>query len=517
MQGVGRSLLSCRKPISGIYCSLIFNMMPVGAYWRSAIRVPHRLYHGITRRPQCATMLANRLKCRPFHSTVSLAAMKDPYSVLGIDRNASAKDIKRKYYDLAKKYHPDVNKEDSADKKFQEIQSAYEILSDDTKKKQYDQFGAAAFEGGAAGGPGGAGFGGSDSPFNPFGNFSGFQGFNFGGQSGAGATFNFEDLFGFGDAAGTRRGAGGRGSGFVHYKGDDVEVVTRITLEEAATGKAQKIDFSTLDQCGTCKGSGLKAGKKKDTCPGCGGTGSTIHLMQGGFQMASTCGACDGTGVVIPRGAHCPSCHAKGVVKKNQSTVVDIPAGIADGMRLKLAEEGDSPTVLTASNVRTTKGDLFVRVRVKPHTDFKRNNSDLLYNASIPMTTAALGGKLEIPTLSGQKIKLNVPSGTQPGTSTTIHDHGMPVLNRKGMFGDLKVTYDVRTLRPETATQTALLEALADAFNDKTARRVDPSWKPNDDAAEPTDEGAPKEGFLKNLFKKLTHGEENAKKEDDKK
>ncbi|ANB13005.1 Mdj1p [Sugiyamaella lignohabitans] len=446
--------------------------------------------------------------------------MKDPYTVLGVDRKASAKDIKKKYYELAKKYHPDVNKEDGADKKFQDIQSSYEILSDDSKRKQYDQFGAAAFEQGAGpGGPGqGGGFGGSDGPFNPFGNFSGFQGFNFGGaSSGQGQTFNFEDLFGFGDMGGNGGRRGGRGSGFMHYKGDDVESVTHITLEEAGAGKAQNIEYSTLDQCGTCKGSGLKAGKKKDTCPSCGGTGSTIHLMQGGFQMASTCGVCEGTGVIIPRGSQCGTCHAKGVVKKDKSTIVDIPAGIEDGMRLKLSGEGDAPPVLNASNVRISKGDLYVRVRVKPHELFKREHSNLFYRASIPMTTAALGGKIEIPTLQGSKIKLNIPSATQPGTVVTINDQGMPVLNRKGARGDLKVTFDVKTPRPETATQTALLEALADAFNDTHAKRITPSWKPDpsDAAANASKDSngttadskssSSEKGFLKNLFNKITH------------
>lgn len=454
--------------------------------------------------------------------------MKNPYNVLGVDRKASAKDIKRKYYELAKKYHPDVNKEDGADKKFQEIQSSYEILSDEEKRRQYDQFGAAAFEPGAGGASGGSGGPGqsSDGPFNPFGNFSGFHGFDFGG----GQSFKFEDLFGFGDMGG---GAGRRSrNSMMHYKGDDIEVMAHITLEEAATGKAQKVEYATLDQCGTCHGSGLKSGHKKQTCSACGGSGSTIHLMQGGFQMASTCGVCEGTGVTIPRSSQCGTCHAKGVVQKTRVTEIDIPAGISDGMRLKLAGEGDSPAVLSGSNIQISKGDLYVRIRIKPHPLFKRSQNDLLYSASIPITTAVLGGKVDVPTLGGRKLQLHVPRATQPGSQVTIHGQGFPVLNQRGIQGDLKVTFDVKIPRPEGSAQMALFEALADTLGDSTAKRtgavkmfseesaseegksLDNSCNSsaNESSEKPSDslssENSGKDGFFKNLMKKITHHDE---------
>jgi molecular chaperone DnaJ len=455
-------------------------------------------------------------------------AMRDPYTVLGVERKASAKDIKKKYYDLAKKYHPDVNKEDGADKKFQEIQSSYEILSDDEKRRQYDQFGAAAFEQGAGPGPGGAGQS-SDGPFNPFGNFSGFQGFDFGG----GQSFKFEDLFGFGDMGGSGAGRRGRNT-MMHYKGDDIEVMAHITLEEAASGKAQKIEYATLDQCGTCHGSGLKSGQKKQTCSACGGSGSTIHLMQGGFQMASTCGVCEGTGVTIPRSSQCGTCHAKGVVQKTRTTEIDIPGGISDGMRLKLAGEGDSPAVLNGTNIQISKGDLYVRVRIKPHSLFKRSQDDLLYSASIPITTAVLGGKVEVPTLGGgRKLQLNVPRGTQSGSQVTIHDQGFPVLNRRGVKGDLKVTFDVKIPRADGTAQMALFEALADALDDKTAKRTGAIKMFEDEEGKGINQGsgtgegsssnngsdsdsaakkdtditkdAGTKGFFKNFMKKITH------------
>lgn len=447
--------------------------------------------------------------------------MSDPYKTLGVDKTASAKDIKKAYYQLAKKYHPDVNKEDGAEKRFQEIQAAYEVLSDETKRKQYDTFGAAAFDQGA-GGPGGPGGAGADGPFNPFSNFSGFGGFPGGGGAGG---FSFEDIFGFGDQTAGR----GRNRGAMHYKGDDVEVSVTITLEDAARGATRTVEYNTLDECGTCDGSGLKAGKKKQTCPSCGGTGTTVHLMQGGFQMASTCHTCEGAGVVIPRSAQCDTCHAKGVVRKRRSTDIEIPAGVADGMRLRLSEEGDAPPVLSGPNIKATKGDLYVRVRVKPHQHFKVSHADLLYKAEVPLTTAALGGKIEIPTLLGHKIQLNVPAATQPGRTVTIPEHGMPVLNRRGLSGNLQVTFDVKTPRAETSTQRILLEALADAYGDKTAKReyppladlmADKSASDSEAQSDPTPDAksdakdtksqksdAKSDGFIKNLFKKITHHE----------
>jgi molecular chaperone DnaJ len=181
-------------------------------------------------------------------------------------------------------------------------------------------------------------------------------------------------------------------------------------------------------------------------------------------------------------------------------------------MRLRLAEEGDSPPVLSGPNIKATKGDLYVRVRVKPHPLFKVSHSDLLYKAEIPMTTAALGGKIEIPTLLGPKIQLTVPASTQSGRTVTIPEHGMPVLNRRGMMGNLKVTFEVKTLRPENSTQQMLLEALADAFGDKTAKRQYPPLadtvadKLDDNTSTPDSTSADSSGgFIKNLFKKITH------------
>lgn len=473
---------------------------------------------------------------RQFHSTELREAMKDPYKAIGVDRTASASEIKKAYYKLAKQYHPDINKEKGADEKFQDIQAAYELLSDDSKKQQYDQYGASAFdESGGSSGFGGRS-GGSDGPFNPFSNFGGF---GFGGGAGGGGAqgFNFEDLFGGGNSRGR-----GRSGGMPVYKGDDVEISATVTLEEVARGVAKEVEYSTLDDCGTCHGSGLKAGKSKKTCPSCNGTGTMVHIVQGGFQMAATCSTCAGTGVIIPRSSQCGTCHSRGVVNNTKKSVIDIPAGVPDGIRLRLSNEGDSPDIASDANVHKLKGDLYIRVKVRAHNVFQRERSDLLHTVHIPMTTAALGGKIEVPTLLKGKIRLNIPQATQSGMVITVPDEGLPLPDRKGKHGDYKINVKVQVMKPTTATQTALLEALADSFNDTTARRVSPSWKPSSTDStdkgetsnskhEPevkddgnassgesgvTDNAAEKGnvvgGFLRNLIHRITHAHEEDQK-----
>ncbi|KAF5095869.1 hypothetical protein DV451_004496 [Geotrichum candidum] len=471
--------------------------------------------------PTAQRPAAWRVAARSFHASAA-QLMKDPYKVIGVDKNASASEIKKAYYQLAKKYHPDINKEKDADKRFQDIQSAYEILSDENKKKEYDQFGAAAFQQG--GGPGGF-RGGSDADFNPFSNFGGFGGF--GGGAAGQRGFNFEDIFsafgGGGDGA-----RGGRSGGIPIYQGQDVEISTTITLEDVALGVAKEVKYSTLDDCGTCNGTGLKKGKSKTVCRTCNGAGTTVHVIQGGFQMASTCHTCGGSGVVIPKASECGTCHSRGVVNNTKTTTIDIPPGVSDGTRLRMSHEGDSPDVASDAGVQKVKGDLLIRVKVKPHPTFLRDRSDLLYNMDIPMTTAALGGKVEVPTLLRGNIRLNVPQATQNGMVITIPEEGLPQAGRRGQKGDYKVTLRVKTLKPTTATQTALLEALADAFHDETARRINPSWKPEAtdfDAETNNAAGASKDDsekgksvgqFLKNLINRITHAHEEDQKSDKK-
>lgn len=438
---------------------------------------------------------------RTFHTSQRLLFNKDPYEVIGVPKTASASDIKKAYYKLAKKYHPDVNKEDNADKKFQDIQSAYEILSDDSKRKEYDTFGS------TGGNSGDGGFGGAD----PFAGFSGFGGSAGFGQGG----FSFHDIFN--NFANAQREQG-RGRGAVPvYQGDDIEISTTVTLEDVAKGVAKDVTYNVLDDCGTCNGSGVKPGRSKSVCKVCNGSGTTVHVIQGGFQMASTCHACQGTGVVIPKSAECGTCHARGVVNSTKTTTIDVPPGVTEGMRLRMANEGDSPAVAGGSDVRKVKGDLLIRIRIKPHPVFKREKNSLIYNLSIPMTTAALGGKVQVPTLLKGDIRLNIPQATQSGLEITIPEEGLPY--GKNSKGDYKVRVSVQTLKPETATQTALLEALADSFKDNTARRISPSWKPKESEAEEatktedSDDNSSSVGkFLKNIIGRITHAHEEDQK-----
>ncbi|KAK9239848.1 hypothetical protein V1525DRAFT_424294 [Lipomyces kononenkoae] len=400
---------------------------------------------------------------RSFHSSLpSLNGKTDPYGTLGISKTASEKEIKKAYYALAKKYHPDVNTEEGAEKKFHDIQDAYEILSNSEKKAQFDTFGAGAFGGAEAGGggPGDA----AGGPFNPFSNFGGFAGF------GGGQAFDMEDLFSA-FTGGSARGRGRRSRDTVQeFKGDDIEVLVTVSFMDAAKGISRDVSYNPLVACHTCNGTGLKSGHKRATCPKCRGTGTQVHMTDGGFAIGTTCSTCGGTGVFVDPKSACSTCHGEGILKTRRTTTVDIPPGIEDGMRLRVSGEGDAPPIQSDKNVRIHRGDLYVRVKVEPHPDFTRKGPHVFYTAEVPMTTAALGGKVRIPTLTGE-ADLTVPPATQSGMTVTMTGKGMPMLQRN-QNGDMKVTFKVNILRPTNAEQTRLMEQLADAFKDRSARRT---------------------------------------------
>jgi molecular chaperone DnaJ len=413
----------------------------------------------------------NSSSFQSFHASPSNQATKNPYSVLGVDKNSSTGDIKKAYYSLAKKYHPDTNKDPSAKEKFTEAQSAYEMLSDPKKKEAWDQYGAAAFDQGAgfdpsggnpfAGAGAGAG-GGGQGPFSGFG-------------GGFGADINFEDLFGA-FTGGGRRGRGSRQSPFQEeiLVGENIEVQTNISFMDAAKGITKDILLTPLVQCNTCKGDGLKKGTKRQQCKKCNGTGTRVHFMQQGFQMASTCETCGGQGVTIPRGSECGSCSGNGVVRERKTVNIDIPGGVEDGMRLRVSGEGDAPPTGMAANpsARATRGDLYVFIRVAPDTRFSRAGSDVLYTASIPLTTAILGGEVTIPTLDNE-VKVKVATGSGTGDKITLPGMGMRKLGgRRGAHGDLKVEFRVQMPKYLSANQRTILEMLADEMGDKTAKRI---------------------------------------------
>ncbi len=320
---------------------------------------------------------------------------EDLYGVLGIDRSASDTEIKSAYRKLARKYHPDVNKESGADAKFKQIQKAYAILSDSQKKSQYDQFGVADDS------PGGSGFG-------------GFEGFSQGG--------GFEDIFDV--FFGGSRSSGGRRRG--PSQGDDLRYDLEITLEESAQGVEKDIESYHLGECTRCDGKGAQPGTKKTVCRNCNGTGQKETVQRtilGTFSQVSTCTECRGEGSRIDH--PCILCNGKGIEKQKKKIHVKIPAGVETGVKLRVSGEGNK------GENGGPSGDLYVFISVKTHKYFKRENDDIHIDLELPLTRMVLGTKVEVPTLNGVAT-LSVPDGTQPETVFRLKGKGIPHLNSYG-------------------------------------------------------------------------------------
>jgi len=353
---------------------------------------------------------------------------RDYYEVLGLQRSATAEEIKKAYRRLAKQHHPDFNKDDKeAEKRFKEIKEAYDVLSDPQKRQQYDQFGHQSDFNGGAGGFGG--FGGQ-----------GFGGFGFGG---------IDDIFEqfFGGMGGRRRPPGPEQGNHLRY---DLE----ITLEEAFKGKSKVITIPRTETCSECNGTRAKAGTRPETCSACGGSGQqqqTRSTPFGRFVSMHPCVACRGEGKVIKD--PCPSCSGQGRVVKEKKIDVKIPAGIEDGAKLRIAGEGE------AGLRGGPPGDLYVVVRVKPHKIFRRQGPDLMKEVPISISQAALGVEMEVETLDGN-AKLRVPEGTQHGTTFRLKGHGMPYLRGSGR-GDLRVTVKINVPKRLNPRQKELLAELA--------------------------------------------------------
>ncbi|RDI83761.1 hypothetical protein Vi05172_g6301 [Venturia inaequalis] len=477
--------------------------------WKEQQSHPQRITHRPT------------LSKRSFHASPPSLSSSNPYKTLGVGKDASAADIKKAYYGLAKKYHPDTNKDPSAKDKFSEAQSAYEILSDAEKRQAFDTYGSAAFDqsGGfnpGAGGPGAGGnpFAGGGSPFG-----GGFGGFGGAGGFGGSGSVNFEDLFGAFSGGGKRGGRKSRTSFDENsvYVGENIEVQANISFMDAAKGCTKEVFITPLVQCGTCKGNGLKKGAKRERCRTCDGTGQRVHSIQPGFQMAVTCNACGGAGVTAPPGSSCGTCKGEGATRQRRSVKVDIPGGVEDGMRLRVSQEGDYPLtgkVEHSGTVMGEKGDLYVFIRVAPDSKFSRQGSDILYTASIPLTTAILGGEIAVPTLDGS-VKVKVPTGTGTGETMTLGGMGMSKINsRRGAKGDLKVEFKVSMPKYLSANQRTYVEMLADEMGDKTARRVMNLGKTADEQA--TSAKEKREGFLKSAWHNITgRHEDGTTKEDE--
>lgn len=351
---------------------------------------------------------------------------KDYYETLGVAKNASAEDIKKAYRKLAMKHHPDRNQGDgskASEEKFKAAKEAYEMLSDESKRAAYDQYGHAGVDPNMRGGPGAEGFGG------------------------------FAEAFGdiFGDVFGAQRGQqrGGRQV----YRGGDLSYAMEITLEEAALGKDAQIRIPSWDDCTTCHGSGARPGTKVITCTTCHGHG-VVQMRQGFFSVQQTCPQCKGTGKLIPE--PCVACHGVGKTKNNKTLEVKIPAGIDDGMRIRSTGNGEPGTN------GGPPGDLYIEIRLKKHTIFERDGDDLHCVVPISFTRAALGGEIEVPTLTG-KAAIDIPEGTQAAKQFRLRGKGLKGV-RSSYPGDLYCHITVETPVKLTEHQRKLLKELDESL-----------------------------------------------------
>ena len=340
---------------------------------------------------------------------------RDYYEVLGVARTANEAELKASFRKLAMKFHPDRNPGDKdSEHKFKEINEAYDVLKDGDKRAAYDRFGHAAFEHGSAGGAG------------------------FGTDFASSFADIFDDLFGMG---GRRGRSGGR------ERGADLRYNMEITLDAAYTGKAAQIRIPTSVTCEACSGTGAKAGSKPKACPACAGQGKIRHT-QGFFTLERTCPNCQGRGQVIDN--PCPSCTGSGRVTRERTLSVNVPPGVEDGTRIRLAGEGEAGTRGGPA------GDLYIFLSLAPHAFFQRDGADLHCRVPVSMVTAALGGGFDVPTIEGGKTRVKVPEGTQSGRRLRLQGKGMPVL-RSRETGDMYVQVVVETPQNLTKRQKDLL------------------------------------------------------------
>jgi len=366
-------------------------------------------------------------------------AKRDYYETLGVERGADDQKIKSAFRKLAKQYHPDANPGDEdAERRFKELNEAYEALKDPQKRAAYDQFGHAAFESGR--GPGG--------------------------QAGFGPDFAssmsdiFDDLFGEFMGARGQRGQRGRGG---RERGADLRYNMEISLAEAFEGKTAEIRVPTSVQCNKCDGTGAKPGSKPITCPTCAGLGK-VRASQGFFTIERTCPTCHGRGEIISD--PCDKCSGTGRVTKERTLSVNIPAGVEDGTRIRLSGEGE------AGLRGGPAGDLYIFLSLKPHEFFQRDGADIFCRVPIAMTTAALGGQIEVPTVEGKATRVKIPEGTETGKQFRLKGMGMPVLRSK-VAGDMYIQVEVETPKALSKKQRELLQEFERESSKKTSPASD--------------------------------------------
>ncbi len=367
-----------------------------------------------------------------------MAEKRDYYEVLGVSRSAADDELKKAYRQLAKKYHPDTNPGDTtAEAKFKEASEAYAVLSDADKRRQYDQFGHAAFDGGAGAGAGGFDFSGMD----------------------------MGDIFGdiFGDLFGGRSRRPSNGP----MQGANLRTAVRITFEEAVFGTEKELELTLKDECGTCHGTGAKPGTTADTCTKCGGKGQVVYTQQSLFGMVrnvQTCPDCKGTGKMIKD--KCADCYGTGFINSKKKIKVSIPAGIDSGQSVRIRSKGEPGTN------GGPRGDLLVEVEVSRHPIFQRQDQDIFSTAPISYATAVLGGDVKISTVDGDVI-YNVKPGTQTDTKVRLREKGVPSLRNKAMRGDHYVTLVVQVPTNLNSEQKDLLKKFDDAMTGKAVNGTD--------------------------------------------
>ena len=361
-------------------------------------------------------------------------AKRDYYEVLGVSKSASEDEIKKAYRKLAIKYHPDRNPGDTeAEAKFKEAAEAYDVLHDPQKRQMYDQFGSDA--------PGG-GFGGG-SPF------------------GAASGFSMDDIFSmFGDIFGGR-GRGGHQA--QRYRGTDLRLKVRLSLQEVATGVTKKFKVRKDVTCDHCHGSGAEAGSGSETCPNCHGTGVEIRTQQSIFGMMQTqtvCHVCGGEGTVIKN--KCSHCHGEGIVKGEEVVEINIPAGVAEGMVVNVPGKGN------AGRHNGVTGDIQVYIEEEPDDTFIRDGQNVIYNLLLDFPTAALGGQADIPTIDGSSVKIKIEPGTQPGKTLRLRGKGLPAVQGYGLgTGDLIVHISVYVPKELNKEERKAIERLRESENFK--------------------------------------------------
>lgn len=359
---------------------------------------------------------------------------KDYYKTLGVEKGASADDIKKAYRKLAMKYHPDQNKDNpEAEAKFKEVSEAYEILKDEQKRAAFDRYGAAAFDGSMGGAPGG-GAGAAAGAFSDI----------------------FEDMFG--DFMGGGRGPGGA------QRGSDVQYTLELSMEDAFKGKEAQIKIPLADTCDQCDGSGAKAGSSAGQCTTCDGAGR-VRQQQGFFTIERTCPTCQGQGNIISD--PCTKCGGEGRIRKEKTLKVKIPAGVDTGRRIRLTGEGEAGTQ------GGPRGDLYVLLAIKPHKLFKRDGANLFCRVPITVTKAALGGDLQVPTIEGKATKVKIPPGTQTGQQFRLKSKGMTVLGNDSR-GDMYIEAFVETPVNLNKKQQSLLKQLDKDFAEDTTGKYSP-------------------------------------------